>query len=207
VPPPEWREYLRNLDRDPRRTIVFTVSVPQSEAVANVFLRAMDDVEWVSGKTQKDKRAQTLRRFLKGDTRCVVNCMVLTEGVDNPFVEVIVMARPTKSRSLYTQMVGRSTRTLPGIVDEIPLPEIRREIIEDSRKPFCRILDFVGNSGRHKLITCMDILGGHVSEKAAERAKQNAIIDGKPKMVLAALNNAEMELEKERGCNGTALAG
>jgi superfamily II DNA or RNA helicase len=198
VPVPEWRDYLRGLGRDPRRTIVFTVSVPQAEACANVFLRAMDDVEWVSGETSKDKRAQILKRFKNGDTHCVINCMVLTEGYDNPFVELIVMARPTKSRSLYTQMVGRSTRTLPGIVDEIPVAEIRREMIEQSRKPFCRILDFVGNSGRHKLITCMDILGGNVSEAATERAIKNAIKDGKPKMVLAALSNAEIELEREK---------
>jgi superfamily II DNA or RNA helicase len=194
----QWHAFLKSLDRKPRRTIVFTVSVPQAEMCCSVFSRAMDGVEWVCGKTQKEKRRSILQRFKNGDTAVCVNAQVLTEGYDNPFVELISMARPTKSRSLYTQMIGRSTRTLPGVIDDLPAADLRRDAIARSAKPYCRVLDFVGNSGRHKLVTCLDILGGHVSEEVAEAAKKKALEDGTPKRVTVLLSNSELELEKQR---------
>ena len=198
IPVPQWREYLAGLNRRPRRTIVFTVSVAQAEMCANVFLRAMDGVEWVCGATNKDKRRAILSRFEQGETHAVVNCGVLLEGFDNPGVEVVVMARPTKSRALYAQAVGRSTRPLPGVVDGLPMAEERRAAIAASAKPFCRILDFVGNSGKHKLVTCADVLGGHISEDAKEAAKEKAIKEGKPVRILVTMTNAELDLEKKK---------
>lgn len=198
IPVEQWHSYLQGLGRKPRRTIVFTVSVAQAEMCASVFARAMDGVEWVCGKTQKMKRRAILERFKNGETAVCVNAQVLTEGYDNPYVELISMARPTKSRSLYTQMIGRSTRTLPGVIDEIPVEDLRKDAIARSAKPFCRVLDFVGNSGKHKLVTCLDVLGGHVSEEVAEAAKKKALEDGTPKMVTILLSNAEKELEAQR---------
>lgn len=198
VPVPQWSSFLKSLNKTPRRTIVFTVSVAQAEMCANIFLRAMDGVEWVCGATNKQKRADILTRFLTGETSVVVNCGVLTEGYDNPQVELISVARPTKSRSLYCQIIGRSTRTLPGIVDGVPTADDRRKAIAASHKPFCRILDFVGNSGRHKLVSCVDVLGGHVSEKAAEAAKKKAMDGGKPVRIMVTMGNAEVELERKK---------
>ena len=68
VPVPQWREYLSKLNRVPRRTIFFTVSVAQAEMCANIFLRAMDGVEWVCGETHQQKRRDMLQRFAKGET-------------------------------------------------------------------------------------------------------------------------------------------
>jgi type I site-specific restriction endonuclease len=97
----------------------------------------------------------------------------LTEGFDNPAVEVVIMARPTKSRALYAQMAGRSTRPAEAIAHELndhESAEARRALIEASNKPGCLIVDFVGNAGRHKLCTSVDILGGKVSDRARELA-------------------------------------
>jgi len=198
IPVENWHGHLQSLGKTPRRTIVFTVSVPQAEMCASIFSRAMDGVEWVCGKTSKEKRRAILQRFKLGETAVCVNAQVLTEGYDNPWVELISMARPTKSRSLYTQMIGRSTRTLPGVIDELPTADLRKEAIARSKKPYCRILDFVGNSGKHKLITCLDVLGGHVSKEVAEAAKKKALEDGTPKRVTVLLSNSELELEKQR---------
>ena len=198
VPVPEWRDYLTGLKRVPRRSIGFTVSVAQAEMCANVFSRAMDGVEWVCGATNKEKRSDTLRRFSSGETHVVINCGVLLEGFDNPGVELIIWGRPTKSRALYCQGIGRSTRPLPGIVDGIPTADARRDAIAKSPKPFCRILDFIGTSGRHKLISCADILGGHVSEQAAEIAKAKAQKEGKPVRIMVTMTNAEAEIEKKK---------
>ena len=67
-----------------------------------------------------------LADFAAGKVQVVCNCGVLTEGFDDPGVEVVIMGRPTKSRSLYSQMVGRSTRPLPGVVDGPETAEARQ---------------------------------------------------------------------------------
>lgn len=198
IPVPQWREYLAGLNKIPRRTIVFTVSVAQAEMCANVLSRAMPGVEWVCGATPQEKRRTTLARLSNGETHAVVNCGVLLEGFDNPKVEVIAMARPTKSRSLYAQAVGRSTRPLPGLVDGVDPAEARRAAIAESSKPFCRILDFVGNSGKHKLISCADILGGKYPEEIVEAAKKKAITEGKPVRILVTMTNEIKEQERKK---------
>lgn len=202
-PVPEWGAYLKSLNRTPRRSIVFTVSVAQAQACCNILNRVFLDTgfriaEWVEGKTPVQEREAILSRFATGETAVVVNCGVLTEGYDNPPVEVVFMARPTKSRSLYTQMVGRATRTLPGTVDGLETAQERKDAIGASPKCRCRIIDFVGNSGRHKLICAIDILSGKCSPEAVERAIRKVKEEGKPVTVLRVLSNAEMELESER---------
>jgi len=58
----------------------------------------------------------------------VANCAVLTEGFDEPSVDCVIVARPTRSKTLYVQMIGRGTRLYPG-------------------KDDCLILDLVGARG------------------------------------------------------------
>lgn len=195
----DWPQYLGNLSRNPRRAIVFTVSVAQAEACCNILNRVVPGIAaWLCGKTPKDDREEILRRYQSGQTPVVVNCGVLTEGFDAPATEVIFMARPTKSRSLYTQMVGRSTRPLPGLVDGVATAEGRKAVIAISQKPRCRIIDFCGNSGRHKLICALDVLGGKCSDEVIEAAIAKAKADGKPVTVLKQLSNAEAESEKQK---------
>lgn len=202
IPVDQWREHLKKNIRTesgkPRRTLVFTVSVAQAEMCASVFGRAMDGVEWVCGATNKDDRKEIRERFFKGETHVVANCGVYLEGYNNPFVELISVSRPTKSLNLYTQMLGRGTRTLPGIVDGLATPDERKSAIKQSTKKLLRVLDFAGNSGRHKLVSSYDVLGGHTSDEAKERAKENAIKDGTVKMVTISISNAELELEKKK---------
>jgi superfamily II DNA or RNA helicase len=176
-----------------RKTIVFAVTVKQAETYAEIFNRHRPGIAgWVCGKTPKPERHETFRKFSRGETQILVNVGILTEGYDEPSVEVVVMARPTKSRSLYSQAVGRGTRTLPGTIDGLHTAEERRAAIASSAKPSMLVLDFAGNAGRHKLVTTADILGGRVSEAARERAIKNA--DGKPVRMSEELAAAEEEL-------------
>jgi superfamily II DNA or RNA helicase len=201
IPVPDWGNYLRGLGREARRTIVFTASVAQAEMCANIFNRVVNGMaDWVCGETQKDKRRELLVNFSNGKVRAVMNCGVLTHGFDDPGVEVIIMARPTQSRALYAQMVGRSTRPLPGVVDgpDLDTPEKRRIAIANSAKPYCRIVDFVGVSGRLKLVTTPDILGGRVSDRAADLAKKKAMAEGKPFRMARLLTKAEVELQTKQ---------
>lgn len=182
-----------------RRALVFTSSVKCAETICEIFNRHRSGMAaWVCGKTPQDDRRQILAEFASGKIQVVCNCGVLTEGFDDPGVEVVIMGRPTKSRSLYSQMVGRSTRPLPGIVDGPETPEERRDAIAASKKPNCLVVDFVGNSGRHKLVTSVDILGGKVSEEAIERAIAKARTSGKPVRVSEALDEEEKLIKKER---------
>lgn len=199
VPVPEWGAYIAGLAKTPRRAIVFTVSVAQAEACCNILNRVVPGIaEWICGETPEEDREAILKRYHSGQTPVCVNCAVLLEGFDAPPTEIIFMAKPTKSRSAYTQMAGRATRTLPGVVDGLETPEARKAAIGASPKPRARIIDFVGNSGRHKLVTALDILSGKCTLEALEYAKQKALKEGKPVTVLRALSNAEIEVENER---------
>ena len=184
-----------------KRALVFASSVKCAEALASIFNRHRAGMAaWVCGKTPKDERRKTLADFNAGKIQVVCNYGVLTEGFDDPGVEVVIMGRPTKSRALYSQMIGRATRPLPGIVDghELDTPEARRESIANSPKPNCLIVDFVGNSGRHKLITSADILGGNVSDEAIERAVAKVRKAGKPVRMSEALEEEEELIKAER---------
>lgn len=182
-----------------RRALVFTSSVKCAETICEIFNRHRSGMAaWVCGKTPKDDRRRILSEFSSGKVQVVCNCGVLTEGFDDPGVEVVIMGRPTKSRSLYSQMVGRSTRPLPGVVDGPETPEERREAIAGSAKPSALIVDFVGNSGRHKLVTSADILGGNVSDEAVERAISKARKSGRPVRMAEVLDEEEERIKEER---------
>ena len=191
-----------------RRALVFTASVKAAEMTAEIFNRHRGGMAaWVCGKTDREERRRVLADFAAGKLQVVCNCGVLTEGFDDPGVEVIIMGRPTKSRSLYSQMVGRSTRPLPGVVDGPETAEDRKAAIAASAKPSCLVVDFVGNAGKHKLVTSADILGGKVSEEALELAVARAQKSGGPVRMAEALDEAEEELrEQKRKADSARLA-
>ena len=118
-------------------------------------------------------RREIVERFNAGTLQFLCNCAVLTEGFDAPVCSAIVMGRPTKSLSLYTQMLGRGLRPLPGTVDAVAEAFDRRMAILTSDKPNCLVLDFVGNS-EHKLANAYDVLGGNYDAEARELARKEA---------------------------------
>ena len=198
IAPEKWGSFLL-ARREPKRTIVFTVSVAQAEMLSNIFNRVISGLSsWVCGKTKDDERTNIFSAFDKGSTSILVNCGVTTEGYDNPFVELIVVARPTLSRSLYTQMIGRGTRPLPGVVDGWANRLQRLMAIAKSGKPKVTILDFAGNSGKHKLISVADILGGKYSGGAVSRAKKRAEEAKEPVDMRKLLKEEEKKIHEEQ---------
>ena len=97
-----------------RRTLIFCVDVAHAEDLAAAFRRAGIEAAAVTGKTPGEARRATLDAFSRGATQVLTNCMVLTEGYDESAIAGIILARPTKSSLLYTQMIGRGTRLHPG---------------------------------------------------------------------------------------------
>ena len=213
-----------------RRAIIFAASVKQAERLAEILNRGkseelrgksedgstQDRAAWVCGMTPKDERRTILEDFKAGRVQYLVNVGVLTEGYDDAGVEVVVMARPTKSRALYAQMAGRATRPSAKIADllgtvgdqvkvegegeqRMDASSLRRKLIAESDKPECTILDFVGNSGRHKLVSTVDILGGKEidedEEEARARAKKRCEESGEAVDMVAELEKSRAEIK------------
>jgi superfamily II DNA or RNA helicase len=152
------------MEADGRKTLVFASGKEHAEKLCAAFNANGVDAEFVTDDTDDQSRQATVRRYTDGNLQVLVNCMVFTEGFDAPATAVVANCRPTKSESLYLQIIGRATRTLPGVVDGPETAEIRKAAIAASAKPYAIILDFVGNSGEHKLISVADVLAGKYVE-------------------------------------------
>ncbi len=180
-----------------RRTLVFTAGVAHAHLLAAVLNREKpESAAAVDGTTPKERRKEILAEFASGKTPYLANCAVLTEGFDLPDVACVAMGRPTKSVSAYMQMLGRGLRPLTGIVDGYDDAADRKMAILTSEKPYCLVLDFVGNS-KHKLVGCVDVLAGHYDLDVIKQAK--ADLAAKPGSdVLRALKLARAELLLKR---------
>jgi superfamily II DNA or RNA helicase len=100
-----------------RRALVFCVDVKHAKDVCDTFKEAGIRAETVWGEMPGAERRETLGRFSRGEVQVLTNCNLLTEGFDEPAINCVMMARPTKSKLLYAQMVGRGTRLHPGKTD------------------------------------------------------------------------------------------
>ncbi len=105
------------------------------------------------------------------------------------------------------QMLGRGTRPLPGLVDPHPVSCARKRAIADSTKPHLLVLDFVGQAGKHKLMTAANVLGGkyddevvdRVNKERAEEAERGEAPD--PEDIEVRLKKAEMDIAEDREKN------
>lgn len=98
-----------------RRTVVFLPLIKTAEKMAEICEAHGLTAAEVDG--QSADRAQVLEDFASGKYQVLCNAMLLTEGWDCPEVDCILVMRPTKSRALYVQMVGRGTRLAEGKTD------------------------------------------------------------------------------------------
>jgi superfamily II DNA or RNA helicase len=97
------------------KTVVFTVDIQHAVDLAAAFCKCSvpADAVWGSDPDRKSK----LHRHRTGQITVLCNCAVLTEGYDDPGIKCIVLAKPTKSTLLFTQMIGRGTRIDDGKSD------------------------------------------------------------------------------------------
>lgn len=190
------------------KTAVFCASVNEARAVAELLVdRYGLRADWICGDRilcDEGRRKGVLDSFT-GDpdgVQIVCNVGVLTTGWDFPGLEHIVVARPTRSLSLYTQIFGRGTRPLDGIVDFADsTPELRRAAIANSAKPHFRVTDLRDNALQHKLVTAVDVLGGKMGIEVVNRAKSQVNKAGGPidlEKILAEAQHAEDQAREER---------
>jgi ATP-dependent helicase IRC3 len=105
-----WKE--RAGDR--KATLIFCVDVKHIHDLTNTFRRHGVESHFVTGETATKSRSAILDAFKRGEYPVLLNCGVFTEGTDIPSVDCVVLARPTKSRNLLVQMIGRGVRLHPG---------------------------------------------------------------------------------------------
>lgn len=127
-----------------RKVLAFFPTVASAYVFAEAFADKGIQCEVIHGGLVLDERRAILDRHKRGTV--VANCMVLTEGYDDPEVDCIVIGRPTKSKGLYIQIVGRGLRVDPM------RPYEEQDLL---------LLDVVGVSARHDLRSIADL-----SEKA-----------------------------------------
>ena len=146
----EMMKYCRD-----RKTVVFLPLVKTSQKFKEILNEKGFKAAEVNGES-KD-RAEVLEAFDKGEYNVLCNSMLLTEGWDCPSVDCVIVLRPTKVRSLYSQMVGRGTRLCEG-------------------KSYLLLLDFLWHTERHELCHPADLIceKKEVARKMTENLEETA---------------------------------
>lgn len=119
-----------------RSTLIFCIDVEHTKALTAEFRQAGIDARYLHGGTAMKERKQLLQDFKDGEFKVLINCAILTEGFDLPQIDTVVLARPTRSRNLFSQMIGRGLRQS-----------------HQTGKEDCLVLDLVGSIDRGVICT------------------------------------------------------
>ncbi|KAK5112259.1 hypothetical protein LTR62_004420 [Meristemomyces frigidus] len=102
---------------DRKSTLVFCVDLAHVASLTALFRQNGIDARSVTSNTKLQERSETVRSFRSGDFPVLLNCGIFTEGTDIPGIDCIVLARPTQSKNLLIQMLGRGLRLFNGKKD------------------------------------------------------------------------------------------
>lgn len=171
-----------------RRTIVFAVNVAHALAIAEAINRYRPGAAMAGyGELDREERDAILASFRRGEFQFLVNCQLWTEGFDEPTIACVATARPTKSRALVVQCVGRGTRLL-GLTIEASRHAGKADLLW---------LDFTGNAGRHKLVGPIDALAAGDVEDDVRKEAERLLAEGDYD-VDEVLDEARRQLEERR---------
>lgn len=142
-----------------RHTICFGVDVDHAQALAYTFNESGVTAAVITGDTDSDERKALYAQLRTGEIKVLTSVMVLSEGFDESSVDCVIMARPTQSRSLFVQCIGRGTRLHPG-------------------KKECILLDITDNCLVHQVAAPMTLhkaIGKHIksNESLAEAIERD----------------------------------
>lgn len=104
--------YLRYVNG--KKTVIFCASVDHAAEIAKLLRDNGVKAEAVSGRDRVEIRDKILKDYETGSTNVLCACDLLNEGWDSPHTTVLFMARPTMSKTIYMQQLGRGTRRCPG---------------------------------------------------------------------------------------------
>lgn len=170
-----------------RKTVIFTPLVRISKRLCNILNKRNFKTAEVNGASAD--RKDVLKGFDNGEYKALTNAMLLTEGWDCPTVDCIICLRPTRSRSLYAQIVGRGTRLCEG-------------------KKNLLVLDFLWLTKKHSLCHPADIFceDPEVAQKTTDMLADAALTGsnsqenfGSPELgLIEAIEEAQTELDEEK---------
>lgn len=115
-----------------KRAVCFCIDVSHAERMAIEFNQRGVQAAYVSGRMGHNQRQEVLEAYHKGEIQVLCACDILNEGWDSPETEVLLMARPTLSKVVYVQQLGRGTRPAAG-------------------KEYLLVFDFIDNTSRYTL--------------------------------------------------------
>lgn len=110
------RAWMAN-SQERRSTLVFCVDIDHTQQLTATFRGNGIDARYITSNTPKNIRAEQIDAFKNHEFPVLLNCGLFTEGTDIPNIDCVVMARPTRSRNLLIQMIGRGLRLYPGKKD------------------------------------------------------------------------------------------
>ena len=153
-------------------SVVFCQGVLQAEKVREVLAnRGGLETAIVHSRMEDVERDRHMALFESGELNAILNVGCLTTGWDSPIVRKVFCCKPTRSRTLYQQMIGRGTRPLPGVIDGLHTPEARRAAIRASEKPLFEIFDLVDASRHNDLVTAVEALYPQIEDGLARRVR------------------------------------
>ncbi len=145
-----------------RKVLVFLPLIKTSQKFVEICLSLGLAAEHVDGKDKE--RKEKLARFASGETMLLANAMLVSEGFDVPTIDCVVVLRPTQSRPLFAQMVGRGTRIAPD-------------------KENLLILDFLWQHEKHPLMRAAHLIAedediaNHITESAEAQAGEEVDLE------------------------------
>lgn len=141
------------------KSLIFAVNVQHAADIAEYFKSKGRPAMVIHGEMNDDERAHVFRWYEKTPGAVLTNCQLITEGVDIPDIECVVIARPTRSRTLYAQMVGRGTRLAPGCYDY-------SESLQKGKSE-CVLIDISDEQGNtaKRAMTMGDLMGSPLPNK------------------------------------------
>ncbi len=150
----------RGRDAGRRSWLIFCAGVEHARMMQRALLERGVACATITGQTPLQERDNYIRAFKNREIQAITNADVLTTGFDAPDVDLLAMLRPTLSTGLYIQIMGRGTRIGSDIatqINNVASPEQRRELITNSAKPNCLVLDYAGNVKRHGPVDMVEV--------------------------------------------------
>ena len=124
-----------------KKTVIFCASVDHAAEIAKLLRDNGVKAEAVSGRDRVEVREKILKDYETGSTNVLCACDLLNEGWDSPHTTVLFMARPTMSKTIYLQQLGRGTRRCPGKEDLLVIDFVDNANMFNTPYSLHRVLD------------------------------------------------------------------
>lgn len=172
-----------------RRTVVFLPTKATAEAMSGYLNQVGLRSDWITSDMKESDCIKILNRFASGELNIICNVLKLTEGWDCPQCDCIVPLRPTKSRPLLVQMIGRGTRTCP-----------------ETKKTHCTVLDFLWVCDKHDIVANIPSLFTSDDEEIQEVVNMLHKSEVDVLKAVKYIQKEKLTAEQKRRCQEESLA-